>query len=242
MAQDAELQPVERLTDLGHLSSAVGHHVINAFSAVVSNAEILRLTANSDLKIDPLTVAEQIIRSAVEASGVARRLIDFTRPITHVGDQPIALDQLVREVVEEERTQHPPEIIWEIRAGRVPTIQGHGPRLREMLRLLLDNARDSLPPSGGTIVVSTSVDDRGWVMIEVTDNGSGMPPEVLARAVEPFFTTRSGHSGVGLSIANGIWRRHKGTLSLRSRPDVGTSVRLCVEPSRDPLPSAGRGG
>ncbi len=236
MAQDAELQPVERLTDLGHLSSAVGHHVINAFSAIVSNAEILRLTANSPLKIDPLTVAEQIIRSAVEASGVARRLIDFTRPITHVGEQPIALDQLAAEVVESEQMLHPPEIVWETRLSPVPMIQGHGPRLQEMLRLLFDNARDALPPPGGRIVVSTSVDDRGWVMIEVTDNGSGMPPEVLARAVEPFFTTRTGHSGVGLSIANGIWRRHKGTLSLRSRPDVGTSVRLCVAPTRDGRP------
>lgn len=236
MAQDAELQPVERLTDLGHLSSAVGHHVINAFSAVVSNAEILRLTANSELKVDPLTVAEQIIRSAVEASGVARRLIDFTRPITHVGDQPIALDQLASEVVQTERAAHPPSLTWETRLQPVPTVQGHAPRLREMLRLLLDNAREAMPPLGGTIAVSTSVDDRGWVVVEVTDNGSGMPPDVLARAVEPFFTTRSGRSGVGLSIANGIWRRHKGTLSLRSRPDVGTSVRLCVEPSRDAPP------
>lgn len=231
MAQDAELQPVENLTDLAHLSSAVGHHVINAFSAVVSNAEILRLTANSDLKIDPLTVAEQIIRSAVEASGVARRLIDYTRPITHIGDQPIALHQLVAEVVEAERQAHPPEIIWETTLAPVPTIKGHTPRLHEMLRLLLDNARESLPPTGGTISVSTSVDHRGWIALDITDSGSGMPPEVLTRAVEPFFSTRSGQLGVGLSIANGIWRRHRGTLSLRSRPEAGTTVRLCVEPN-----------
>jgi signal transduction histidine kinase len=60
-----------------------------------------------------------------------------------------------------------------------------------------------------------------------------MDEATLVRATEPFFSTRPGHLGVGLSIANGIWRRHRGTLSIRSQPDEGTQVRLCVEPSRE---------
>jgi two-component system, NtrC family, sensor kinase len=55
----------------------------------------------------------------------------------------------------------------------------------------------------------------------------------LVRATEPFFSTKPGHPGIGLSIANGIWRRHRGTLSIRSRPDEGTLIRLCVEPSHE---------
>ena len=55
--------------------------------------------------------------------------------------------------------------------------------------------------------------------------------EVLERAIEPFFSTKPGQLGVGLSIANGIWRRHRGTLSLKSQPGEGTTVRLCVEPT-----------
>ena len=50
------------------------------------------------------------------------------------------------------------------------------------------------------------------------------------QAVEPFFSTKPSHLGVGLSIANGIWRRHRGTLSIRSQPGEGTAVRLCVVP------------
>ncbi len=61
-----------------------------------------------------------------------------------------------------------------------------------------------------------------------------MPAQVQERAVEPFFTTKSGHAGVGLSIANGIWRRHRGTLALQSQTGEGTRVRLCVEPDRSP--------
>jgi signal transduction histidine kinase len=233
MAQDHEPRPDERLTDLGHLGSAVGHHVINAFSAVVSNAEILRLMAEAGSEFDPIAVADQIIRSALDASGVARRLIDYTRPITAVGDTPVSLHQLAAEVIEAEKALGPPGIAWAAELKAVPTIWGHDARLREMLRLLIANAREALPPSGGEITVATSQDDRGWVVLEVRDTGVGMPTDVQERAVEPFFTTKPGHMGVGLPIANGIWRRHRGTLALRSRPGEGTHVRLCVEPNPD---------
>ncbi len=233
MSQDEGFEPRERQTDLGHLSSAVGHHVINAFSAVVSNAEILKLMAGSDTPMDPATVADHIIRSAVDASAVARRLIDYTRPITAVGDTPVALDKLTAEVVEAERAPGYRGVIWTTSLKSVPTFKGHSSRLKEMIGHLITNAREALRPPGGTIRVSTTTDERGWVVLEICDNGVGMGPGVQERAVEPFFTTKSGHLGVGLSIANGIWRRHRGTLALRSRPSDGTTVRLAVDPSSD---------
>jgi signal transduction histidine kinase len=98
---------------------------------------------------------------------------------------------------------------------------------------MLDQLTTNSVEAGGDgteINLATSVDSRGWVVLEVRDTGRGMPPEVLERAVEPFFSTKAGHLGVGLSIANGIWRRHKGTLAVRSRPGEGTTVRLCIEP------------
>lgn len=231
MAPDDELEPRERLTDLGHLSSAVGHHVINAFSAIVSNAEILRLLADSDTPMDPAVVADQIIKSAVDAAAVARRLIDYTRPITVLGDAPVALDRIAAEQVEVERAAGRPGVVWATSLSPVPPIKGHVPRLKEMIHHLIVNACEALPSPGGTISVSTSVDDRGWVILEIRDNGTGMPAAVQERAVEPFFTTKSGRMGVGLPIANGIWRRHRGTLAIRSRYGEGTTVRLAVEPS-----------
>jgi signal transduction histidine kinase len=74
------------------------------------------------------------------------------------------------------------------------------------------------------------MDARGWIVVEISDTGIGIPAEYLPRAVEPFFSTKPGHAGVGLSIANGIWRRHHGTLLLRAQPSGGTVVRLCIEP------------
>jgi signal transduction histidine kinase len=231
-------QVIERLCDLGHVSSGVGHHVINAFSAIVSNAEILRLASGSPA-VDPIAIAEIIINEAMEASGVARRLIDLTRTATAVGVGTVALDRLIAAVVAREQESGPPGVSWVTGLSPVPPIMGHEIQLLAMTRHLLANAYESLPPRGGEVTLATSLDDRGWVTLEISDTGVGMDAETLERAVEPFFSTKPGHFGVGLTIANGIWRRHHGTLALRTHSGRGTTVRLCVEPAGE---RAARGG
>ena len=182
---------------------------------------------------DPAAMADTIIRTALEAAAVARRLIDYTRPSPHRRG-PVALDRLVADYVarprpaeaRRRRSGGPPTSPRSPRSAATPTSSAS----------MLDHLRPT--PRGrragrGDRSLSTSIDARGWVVLEVRDTGRGMEPEVLERAVEPFFSTKPGHLGVGLSIANGIWRRHRGTLSVRSVPGEGPTIRLCVEPIRD---------
>jgi signal transduction histidine kinase len=238
MADRDSTDTLERLISLGHLAGGVGHHVINAFSAIVSNAELLRLGPSVATIADPVVLADTIIKSALEASTVARRLIDFTRPVTSIEPdraafepETVALDRLAAEVIDQEKGRNHPGITCEAELSPIPPIRGHATQLRSMLSHLLLNAYEAMPPGGGTVRVTTSSDSRGWNVLEVTDTGVGMDPRTLERAVEPFFSTKPGHLGVGLSIANGIWRRHRGTLSIHSQPLEGTRLRLCVEPT-----------
>ncbi len=237
MRDETETDPVERLISLGHLSSGVGHHVINALSAIVSNAELLRLKPPAATFADPAALAGTIIKTALDAATVARRLIDYTRSVTSIEPDRAAfqtdrlrLDQLAAAVIDAERAGSRSEIAWESDLTPVAPICGHEGQLRSMLNHLIRNSREALPPSGGIIRVSTSTDSRGWIMLEIRDTGLGMDSATHQRAVEPFFSSRPGHLGVGLSIANGIWRRHRGTLSIHSHLGEGTVVRLCVEP------------
>jgi two-component system NtrC family sensor kinase len=232
-------EAVERLIDLGHLSSGIGHHVINAFSAIVSNAELLRLDPPMPSIANPAVLAETIIRTALEASTVARRLIDYTRAVTSIEPDRAAfhpdtleLSEVVGEVVAAEQNAGRPGIRWETSLAAVPPIKGHRVHIRSMLEYLLQNAYEALPEGGGVVAVSTATDHRGWIAIEVRDSGRGMDTPTLERAAEPFFSTKPGHLGIGLSIANGIWRRHRGTLAIQSHPGDGTRLRLCVEPCR----------
>ena len=239
MAGDDGADTLERLISLGHLSAGVGHHVINAFSAIVSNAELLRLGTPPPAPGQPSVIAETIIHTAIEAATVARRLIDYTRPVTSTEPDraafrphTLSLDELAADVVNTEKTLAPKGVRWETAVVPIPHIIGHETQLRSMFACLIQNAYEAINPGSGVVTVATSTDARGWNVLEVSDTGRGMLPGTLERAVEPFFSTRPGHLGVGLSIANGIWRRHRGTLSIRSRPGEGTAIRLCVEPSR----------
>jgi signal transduction histidine kinase len=236
MIDNKMAETTERLNNLGHLSAGVGHHVINAFSAIVSNAELLRLKPPPQA-VDPASLADTIVRTALDASTVARRLIDYTRPVTSIdradaspAPSVVDLDRLVEDVVSDQLEHGPNGVDWvtDLRSG--PPIRGHSDQLQAMLGHLLANAYEAMPKQEGTIWITTATDARGWVVLEVRDSGLGMENEIMVRAVEPFFSSKHGHLGVGLSIANGIWRRHRGTLSLRSQPGAGTVIRLCVEP------------
>jgi signal transduction histidine kinase len=233
----------EVFNDLGHLSAAVGHHVINAFSAVVSNAEMIRsrsaVGAVSQTELQ--TLATSIVDTAVDASQVARRLIDWTRRLTAIesqfassGPEYVDINRLIEEFVDSQRATSPPEIEWSLDLRPVPAIAGDCFQLRSMFAHLVRNACDALPKGAGRVTFATYVDHRNWLVIEVGDSGIGMSPETLKRATEPFFTTKSGHDGVGLTIAQAIWRRHRGAVSIESTLTQGTTIRLAL----GPLPSA----
>ena len=101
-------------------------------------------------------------------------------------------------------------------------------------------------PAGGCVTVQTrnhggegvAADGAAGrhVALTVTDTGAGMPPEVLARALEPFFTTREPGRGTGLAILNALVKRQNGAVALRSHPGAGTVVRLTFPAAEAPRP------
>ena len=228
----SELKPY-----LGHLTSSVGHLVINAFSTIVSQGEILR-TLNepgSSHQHEFTERIETLIRTALEASLVTRRLIELSHDWTSADqDQPenpveeIRLDQLIPALVNAEKGRLGPSASWLLELESVPPIPGQAEPLKEMFRQFFRNAVDALPEGKGTITITTQTAPRDWAVVEIRDDGCGMTPEVMEHALEPFHTTKPDHLGIGLAIARGIWRRHRGTMSVESQPGEGTAVRLSV--------------
>ncbi len=234
------MENVDPKTLLGHLSSAVGHHVINAFSTIVSQAEIIRslpgLVENPSGEVTDRL--ETIIRTSLEAAVMTRRLIELSHDLTTFRPQEkgneveqVRLDRLASELVSAEQHELGPAANWVLDLAPVSAIPGHSGQLRTMLRLFLQNAVEALPGGKGTITITTRTDPRNWLVLEIRDDGSGMPAEVMEHAVEPFFTTKPESRGIGLTIARGIWRRHRGTLTIESQPGEGTSIRLSAGPA-----------
>ena len=115
--------------------------------------------------------------------------------------------------------------------AEVPPVLACAPELRESLTNLIFNAVDAMP-SGGTITVSTRGDGPN-VRIEVSDTGTGMSEEAVARCLEPFFSTKGDHgTGLGLAVVYGIIQRHGGTIEITSEIGKGTTFSL-VLPATD---------
>jgi len=112
----------------------------------------------------------------------------------------------------------------------LPLIQGNTGRLQQVFLNLFLNAKDAMP-AGGTLRVATS--NGAGVTVSVTDTGSGIAPEHIARIYDPFFTTKTAPdagqkrgTGLGLSVSYGIIQEHAGKIRVESRPGEGTTFYL----------------
>ncbi|MEX2297587.1 MAG: ATP-binding protein [Dongiaceae bacterium] len=229
----------ERLRSVGELTGGVAHDFNNLLTIILGNAEILaeRLEERPDLR--PL--AETTMSAAERGAELTSRLLSFARrqvlapAATDINRLVASMGGLLRRTLGEQI--------------EIETLLGEGlrlslvdaPRLENALLNLCINARDAMPQGGRLTVETRNVDidadeaalhddfEPGrYVMIAVSDTGTGMTPEVLARAFDPFFTTKDvgKGSGLGLSMVYGFVKQSKGHLSAESVPGAGATIRL----------------
>jgi Signal transduction histidine kinase regulating C4-dicarboxylate transport system len=121
--------------------------------------------------------------------------------------------------------------------GDLPLVEAYSGQLNQVWMNLLANAAQALGAKGGDVSISTRVQGDSVVVI-ISDNGCGIPPEHLNRVFDPFFTTKpvGEGTGLGLSISFGIVKRHGGTIEVRSQPNRGSSfiVRLPIHAKNAP--------
>jgi signal transduction histidine kinase len=121
----------------------------------------------------------------------------------------------------------------------LPHIQGDQHQLTQLFTNLLINAYEAMGGTGRIVITSelTRMADGGAgreaVLVEVTDDGPGMPADVSEKVFDPFFTTKAQGSGLGLAIVRKIVDAHDGRLDLRTAPGQGTTIRLTLPVSAD---------
>jgi two-component system NtrC family sensor kinase len=230
-AQAEALARAEQLAAVGRISAQVAHEVRNPLSSIGLNVEMLGdaleratfrtepegreardLLAAVTREVDRLTdVTEQYLRmarppkptlGAEDVTSVLGGVLDFSR------------EELERAGVEVVRDFAPD----------TPPVLGDEGQLRQVFLNLLRNSREAMP-EGGRLTVSTRGLDRE-VEITVQDTGRGMSSAVRERIFEPFFSTKQGGTGLGLSVSQQILQAHGGTLACQSQPGQGTTFVL----------------
>jgi two-component system NtrC family sensor kinase len=174
--------------------------------------------------VDDLNVLH---RNAMRVASIAQRFLSFARQ-SPAERSSVDLNRVVAQTVElvERQLGEGVRIVAAL-AGASPPILGHANALQQVLLNLIMNARDALAGSG-EIKVATGVSpeqpDRIW--LRVADTGPGIPPEAMSRIFDPFYTTKSSGTGLGLSVSYGIIRDHNGTVDVESSVGKGTTFVL----------------
>jgi PAS domain S-box-containing protein len=225
---EEQLRISEKMASLGLLAAGVAHEVNTPLTGISSFTQMLLEQADP---ADPRTkVLEKIEKQTFRAARIVNGLLTLSRPsATETAERaPVDLNKVIGDVLsllEHQLERGSIKIRRELASGPV-AIEGYEFKLQQVFLNLLLNARDSMP-SGGWLTIATRV-EQGEAVAEVSDTGSGIPPEHLARIYDPFFTTKATGqgTGLGLSITYGIVREHDGTIHCDSVPGQGTRFAL----------------
>ncbi len=236
---EAQLRQAQKMEAVGRLAGGVAHDFNNVLTAVFGYVDLLReeLPANSGAQAD----LAEVRKAAERAAGLTRQLLAFSRQqvlesvVLNVNDVIEDFEKMLRRLIGEDLKLR---LALTQDAGNVRADPG---QLQQVIMNLVVNARDAMP-TGGSLIIETANADLTeqyaelhqpviagrYVMLAVSDSGTGMSPEVKARIFEPFFTTKEKGrgTGLGLSTVYGIVKQSGGYIWAYSEVGRGTTFKI----------------
>jgi PAS domain S-box-containing protein len=251
---------IQRIEAMSHLAGGIAHDFNNILTGILGHASLLRTKIPGTAgQLHYITAIENGVETATRLTG---HLLAFARGEL-LQRRPLDLHQVVVSSLSLLEGTLRPDIDLEVALlpQGVPAVDGDPGQLQQVVLNLCLNARDAMP-HGGRLRVTTVVVDRPdedcvpappaggpWILLEIADTGTGMSPEILARAFEPFFTTKDSErgTGLGLAVVFGVIVGHGGVVRVESHPGRGTlfGVYLPVASGSiesTPAPVPGRAG
>ncbi len=238
-----QLGQAQRMESVGSLASSVAHDINNILTAILGSVHLLKREVPTESRMrGPLDTIE---RTALSAAQLAAQLLTLAR------NRPLApLPLSVTAIVAEARTLLVRVLAEDIRLEldleeRIWTVTADPARILHTLVNLCINAQEAMTGRGRIVIATRNVDRSSlaprtgdlspghYVLLSVTDEGPGIPPEIAERVFDPFFTTKEGGTGLGLSTAYSMARDQGGAVTVYSEPGLGTSIKvyLAAQPS-----------
>ena len=223
----------DRLAAVGEMAAVIAHEVKNPLAGIEVMAGLLRRKIPDAPEAQG--VLTDIIKEAKMANAIVQEVLDFVRPIRlHVEHTGVA--EAIQGAVQLAETQ--------ARRGGVdiavrleddlPDIRGDQHQLTQVFTNLLMNAYEAMGGKGLVTISASRVrledgtDPRDAVLVQVADDGPGIPPDVAEKVFDPFFTTKPQGSGLGLAIVRKIVDAHDGRIDLRTSVGQGTTIRVTL--------------
>jgi C4-dicarboxylate-specific signal transduction histidine kinase len=218
----SELARAGRVTALGQLATALAHELSQPLGAILRNAEAAELHLNSPSPdLDELReIVADICKDDRRAGDVIEQMRSLIKRRT-LQMSPLALNELVQDVVSlvhSDAVARHVAIDCTVAAGLVLGDRVH---LSQVLLNLIMNGMDAIQTSAGSnrrVVIEATPGEHGKIEVAVTDSGPGVPPEIINKVFDPFYTTKSGGLGMGLPISRTIIEAHGGRLWAERAP------------------------
>jgi len=233
-----ELARAARYADLGVLAAGVAHEINNPLATIATAAEGMQRRLERGT-LDPREETEYfrtIASEAYRARDITQRLLTLARadPAPHARVVVATLLQELQRVTKHQLERRNVSLTIEAAPGLA--VRGNSGELLQALVNLVVNARDASPP--GKVVRVTAAREGTFAVIDVDDEGSGVPPELVERVFEPFFTTKppGEGTGLGLSLVAAIVEGHAGSIAVARSPAGGARFRVRIPLDAAPRP------
>ena len=236
-----QLWQAAKLATMGELASSIAHELNNPLATVSLRIESLTAQTSQD---DPRRRELEIIGQEVERMGnLVTNLLQFSRRSQKQISTVDIREEIEKtlELIHYHFRKNNIQVIREF-APEVPGILADRQQLRQLFLNLFTNASDAMPKGGTLTIRVAALPEEKKIFIEIADTGTGIPPEILPKVMEPFYTTKpeGKGTGLGLAICRRIAQEHRGTFDITSEgiPGKGTKVRITLS-SMDPGNSIG---
>lgn len=242
-AIERKMQDTQKLESLGVLAGGIAHDFNNLLTGILGNASVAASDIEESSKIRGNL--EQIERASLRAAELCKQMLAYSGKGRFVV-LPHDLNVILRDTVEllEISISKRAALSFALSSEPAP-IMADATQLRQVIMNLVINASEALNEGGGTIQIRSGsmvadshyiagtlsapeIRPGNFVWFEVSDNGSGMTPDVLSKIFDPFFTTKFTGRGLGLAAVQGIIRSHGGALKVESTPGVGTRFLILI--------------
>lgn len=249
---EAQLLHVQKMETVGTLAGGIAHDFNNILSSVngFTWLTLSKMEGDNPLRRN----LERVMEATERAASLTRDLLLFSRKQPgHV--QPFDLNNIFTKAEEFWRRTLGSDIVLQTAPAAIALpVRGDLHQIQQVLMNLIINARDAMPQGGEVVVRSErktlSEGDSllpaecragDYALLQVSDNGSGIEPEVVAHIFEPFFTTKSADkgTGLGLAVAYGIIRQHKGFLRVETAPGQGAKFTVYLPLTSDTVAPPG---
>ncbi len=237
------IQRTEQLRVCGEIATGLAHEIKNPLAGIKVSMEVL--SEDSNLSKDDKDVLSQVIGEVRRIEALLKGLLNFAKPpvpqftptnVNNIID--ICMTFSVR-VPSGASSNNSREIAVVKNFDKdIPMIMADQMQLQQVFLNLILNAVDAMP-NGGILTINTSPLDETSIIIEVSDTGRGINQDVITKVFQPFFTTKTKGTGMGLAITRRIVEEHGGFISMKSFLDKGTTFRIVLPISRDGGEDAG---